>query len=171
MATFSGNASDFERLDWRLLQNGAVALYFQRGVLHEDVVWLRAHAYEVVELDCLGWGDEKDMHRALSAALSFPDYYGMNLDALNDCMAEVDVPDEGGLVLAFLRFDAFAMRQREVAEGVLDILADNARRFLLFGRRLLVLLQSDEPHLSFAPVGATAVSWNPKEWLDKDRGI
>ncbi|MBX3221371.1 MAG: barstar family protein [Labilithrix sp.] len=171
MATFSGNASELQRLDWRLLQNGAVTLYFQRAALDPDVMWLRDHAYDVVELDCLGWEDPKEMHRALAAALSFPAYYGMNLDALNDCMSDVDVSEEGGLALAFFRFDAFASRHREVAQAVLDILADNARRLLLFGRRLVVLVQSDDPRITFAPVGATAVSWNPKEWMNKDRGI
>src|SRR5688500_7028210 len=97
MATFSGNESEFERLDWQLLQSGAIALYFRGDVLNSDMTWLRAHAYEVVELDCIRWADAKVMHRALAMALSFPDYYGMNLDALNDCMSDVDVPDEGGL--------------------------------------------------------------------------
>lgn len=171
MATFSGDGSDLQRLDWRLLQNGAVALYFRRSVLDADVIWLREHAYQVVELDCLPWADAADMHRAFAAALSFPDYYGMNLDALNDCLSDIDVRDDGGLALVFLRFDAFASRHRVVAQRVLDILADNARRSLLFGRRIVVLAQSDDPRISLNPVGATAVTWNPEEWQDEDRGL
>ena len=30
-----------------------------------------------------------DLHEALAVALSFPDYYGKNLDALYDCLTEV----------------------------------------------------------------------------------
>ena len=30
-----------------------------------------------------------DLHEALAAALSFPDYYGKNLDALYDCLTEI----------------------------------------------------------------------------------
>jgi len=29
------------------------------------------------------------MHRALALALHFPDYYGNNLDALEECLGEV----------------------------------------------------------------------------------
>lgn len=171
VATFSDDPSELERLDWQLLQNGPITLYLRRAVLEPDVAWLREHAYTVVELDCLGWGDEKNMHQAMAETLSFPDYYGMNLDALNDCMTDVSVPVEGGLALVFLRFDAFASRQRRVAQALLDILAQSARRSLLFGRRLLVLVQSDDPRLAFEPVGAMEVGWNRKEWLDESRGV
>lgn len=74
-------------------------------------------------------------------------------------------------MLVLDRFDHFASHHREVAQAVLDILADHARRFLLFGRRLLVLAQSDDPRISFSPVGAMAVSWNRTEWFAKDRGV
>ena len=30
----------------------------------------------------------KDLHQALKSMLSLPDYYGMNADALNDCLSE-----------------------------------------------------------------------------------
>lgn len=30
-----------------------------------------------------------DFHKALATALSFPDYYGNNLDALYDCLTEI----------------------------------------------------------------------------------
>ena len=171
MAVFSGDPSEFERLDWRLLQNGPIALYLRREVLDPDVAWLREQRYEVTEIDCAAWSDPERMHVAIAAALSFPDYYGKNLHALNDCLSDLAIPAEGGLALVLSRFDAFASRHRDVAQALLDVLASNARRFLLFGRRLLVLVQSDDPRLAFAPVGATEVGWNPTEWLDKSRGL
>jgi RNAse (barnase) inhibitor barstar len=170
VAIFSLAPTELQRLDWRLLQNGSVSLYFRDEALDADLGWLRENAYQVEEVDALAWTSAKDMHQALATALTFPDHYGRNLDALNDCLSDVDVPDAGGLVLVFRRFDAFATLDRKVADGLLDILAWNARRFLLFGRRLLVLLQSDDPQLALAPVGATPVMWNPREWLDRDRG-
>jgi len=39
---------------------------------------------EVAILDASGWHAGADMHRDIAAALDFPDYYGNNLDALND---------------------------------------------------------------------------------------
>ncbi len=31
----------------------------------------------------------RDVHKALKTLLSFPEYYGMNADALNDCLGEL----------------------------------------------------------------------------------
>src|SRR5579872_5137179 len=99
MAVFAINDFDFQRLDWRLLQNGAVVLYLRRDILEPDIAWLKEHAYEVKRLDCLTWSDERAMHLAMAATLSFPDYYGMNLIAMNDCISDLEIPAEGGLVL------------------------------------------------------------------------
>lgn len=42
-----------------------------------------------IELNLYGIEDPKDLHRYLAAALDFPDYYGMNLDALYDCLTDI----------------------------------------------------------------------------------
>jgi RNAse (barnase) inhibitor barstar len=159
------------RLDWRLLQNGPVALYVQPAVLAEDGAWLREHGYEVRILDCAAWRSVEDFHRAVAAELRFPGYYGHNLHALNDCLSDIEIPEEGGLVIEFLRYDNFAAVSRDAAQAALDIIAINARRHLLFGRRLLALVQSDDPHIRFDPVGASPVTWNPREWTNASRGV
>ena len=40
-------------------------------------------------IDCRDFISRSDLHRIFSAALSFPDHYGSNLDALHDCLTEV----------------------------------------------------------------------------------
>ena len=36
---------------------------------------------------------------------------------------------------------------------------------------LVCLVQSDDPSLQLAPVGATEAQWNREEWLNRNRGI
>jgi hypothetical protein len=62
-----------------------------------------------------------------------------------------------------------AARCPRAAQVVLDIMADNSRSAALFGRRLMCLLHSTDPHIRFEPVGATPVAWNDAEWLDARR--
>jgi hypothetical protein len=69
------------------------------------------------------------------------------------------------LALAFDGYDAFARRRPRTAQIVLDILADQARRAMLTGHRMLCLVRSDNPTIAFEPVGATPVLWNQSEWL------
>jgi len=152
VASFSNDDATFQRLDWRLLQNGFVTRYSRRETLAEDAAWLRAHVYDVKELDSASWADVPAMHQAFASTFAFPDDYGKNLDALNDCISDVEVSDDSGLAIVLTRFDAFAARERDVARAVIDILADNARRFMLFGRRVIVLVESNEAefHMSWS---------------------
>ncbi len=42
-------------------------------------------------LDCTGM-DNHALHRALAETLSLPDWYGCNLDALMDCLTDLEQP-------------------------------------------------------------------------------
>lgn len=171
MAIFEDDPSTWQRLDFRLLQDGPVAMYFRAGVLEADTSWLAAHGYRIDPLDCRGWTTEAAAHATLVSALEFPDYYGRNLDAFNDCLSELHVPDEAGRVLVLTRYDVPAAAIPRFAAVLLDIVASQARRKLLFGRRLLALVQTDDPRLAFESVRACPVSWNPREWLNTARGL
>ena len=45
MTSFRGDGQDLQRVDYALLQNGAVTLYWRLAYLEEDVTWLTAHGY------------------------------------------------------------------------------------------------------------------------------
>jgi hypothetical protein len=99
------------------LSNSAVYLYHSAQILGEAVGVLRGEGMHIVELDALTWESESDMHDALSLALGFPDYYGRNLDALNDCLGDVvdrdheNRPNTAGIAMSIRRYDAFAARE------------------------------------------------------------
>ena len=169
MASF--NREDLDRPDWEVFQNGWVVMYWRPEILDRDAERLRAHGYKMFRFDCESWSAPADALTDLGTTLEFPDYYAHNLDAFNDCLGDIDVPLDGGTALIFRRYDRFAASNRDAAQAILDICAGNARRFLLFGQRLATLVQSDDPTLSFAPVGSTPVMWNRREWLNKNRGV
>ena len=171
MTSFRDDPTEWQRLDYTLMRNGPVVMYFRPAVLHQDLGWLTANGYSIDTLDSSRWQDAGDMHSALSSALAFPEHFGRNLDALADCLSDLRVPDGGGRALLLQGFDVFAAAQPDVAQALVDILATEARRFLLFGRRFLVLLHSFRPDLRLSPVGACPVLWNPREFLDSSRSI
>ena len=61
MAVFHGESEDFQRLDWALLQNGAITLYLRPEFLAEDAEWLKAHNYRVDTFNCAAWESEEVM--------------------------------------------------------------------------------------------------------------
>ena len=159
----------------RLAANSFVTLYWRRYLLEQTLSQLRDHQYAVVVVDASHWETEEDLHQDIAQALDFPDYYGHNLDALNDCMHDVGAGQYGapavavGFVLALTGYDHFARACPRQAQIVLDIMADQARSRAVRGRRMLCLVHSDDPDIAFAPVGAMPVMWNGSEWLKARR--
>ena len=178
VATWDAEAETTHPIDFRLVHNSFVTMFWRSSLLGETVGWLRSHAYRVVEVDAGSWSSDADMYDAVALALNFPDHFGRNLAALNDCMRDVASADYGwdadvdtGLVIVLRAFDAFTKVDRRTAQNVLDILADRARSAILIGHRFICLVQSNDPRLAFEPVGAMPVLWNDAEWVDSKRDV
>jgi hypothetical protein len=172
MAAFRESELNYrERLDWALLQCGPIALFHKRDILAASVEWLREHSYVIAEADCGCCDSKAAVLNTIGQALGFLEGPNPNLDAFNDDFYNIEVPEDGGYALVLLRFERVAKKLPGIAEQVLDILANASRDKLLFGRRFLCLVQSDNPELQFGPVGGLKPWWNPQEWLDKDRGL
>jgi len=163
--------------DFRLIMNGPVTLYWRPEILTATTDRLAGHGYHLVSLDASGWATPAQFHHDVAAALDFPDYYGRNLDALNDCLGDVVdraygwPADAAGLALVFWHYDHLAASAPDLAQAVLDIIANQSRAALVFGRRLLCLVHSDDATIRFQPVGARPVNWNDAEWSDQKRGL
>jgi hypothetical protein len=179
MASFNQEDRNENQLDWKILRDGSVALYWRCELLDEDLSWFRQQHYQVFTFDCDRWSSSEEMHTDFQKALNLPAYYGRNLDALNDCLSDLSVPDVGGVAFVLSRFDAYAKGPgaapagsgRPEAEVVLDLLARASRYHLLTGRRLLTLVQTDDPRIRFDGLACVFADWNQREWLNKNRGL
>jgi RNAse (barnase) inhibitor barstar len=160
-----------ERLDVQLLQSSAVTLYHKQAVLTQDVAWLQQAGYRVYALDGVSWKTPVDFHTAVKHEMALPEHYAGNLASWLDCLGDLEIPLQGGVALQIRHFDAFARAEPRFAHTLLDSIESASRRFLLMERRLLALVQSDDPRIRFERIGAAPVNWNPREWLDADRGL
>jgi len=70
-----------------------------------------------------------DFHEAISTALTFPPYYGRNLDALADCLGDCD----GSQLLLWDDWGVFARAEPRVAAIALDLLGASQVTTLLRG--------------------------------------
>ncbi|WP_189057210.1 barstar family protein [Longimycelium tulufanense] len=73
---------------------------------------------------------------AIGRALSFPAWYGHNLDALYDCLTDLSWLPAGEHVLVWSRHRELATHDRDVYEAVMGVLADAAET----NQRLTVVL-------------------------------
>ncbi len=72
-------------------------------------------------VNCESITEPQQLHRALAEALNFPDWYGMNLDALYDCLT--DITGETNLVL--VDWDMLGGWSEHFADVFQDAAADN----------------------------------------------
>ena len=171
MACFRNEPEEWQRLDYLILREGSIYLYFQNSVLNESIQWLESSGYQINEFDTAKWETEESMHDDFAATLSFPDYYGKNLDALNDCMSDVEIPFDGGRAMVFRGYDRFNSRFPRTAQIVLDIFDETSRQRMVFGERLVGLVQSNDPAILFDQTGRYFARWNGREWLNSSRGM
>jgi hypothetical protein len=170
MAVFANTLESCQRLDFQMLRDGGISLYRSAKYLREDMAWLEAQGYDITSFDCASWTTLDGMHGALQENLGFPSYYGRNLNALNDCLRDLEISDTGGRAVVLTRVDTFiahADTHWSAAEGLLDIFAGASRQAMLFGRRLVVLVQTEDRDLNFATLGAVAALWNRREWMQR----
>lgn len=157
------------RLDFLLMQRSCVTIYRRMTLLDAAVRWLTAHGYHVTCMDAGSWADEEAAFEAFAWRLDFPDSTERNLKRLNVYLGAVVDGDHGweansnGLAIVLTGYHAFAQRCPAAAHALLDVIARQSRVALLFGRRMLCLVQTDDPQLRFPPIGAVKVAWNAEE--------
>ncbi|MBO8173303.1 MAG: barstar family protein [Bacillaceae bacterium] len=156
---------------WRqLLLNGAIKLFWSKDVLEDYINEITKEKFNIYSLDCSKW-NLKNYHEYLASSLHFPDYYGKNLDAFNDCLSDM-IPEGIGICLVFRNYEFFSRNYPEDAYHILDIIQRNSWRFLLLeDRKLIAFVQSNDPTIGFTNLGGMSAEWNNEEWLNKARGI
>jgi RNAse (barnase) inhibitor barstar len=148
-----------ERPDWQILQNGWSALYLKPSILDAELVWFRSEGFQIAEMDCENFSSEKEFHAQLKVGLKFPDYYGRNMNALDDCLSDLTIK-EPGFLMVYRHYDSLSA---DFAYTVLEEFANASRLHMLFGRKLITLIQVNDPHYSLPPVGGCPLIWNRRE--------
>jgi len=154
--------------DIEILKNGPICKYYKNSILDEDVNWFIDNRFDVYEIDVRNW-NKNNFHKHLKVKLNFPDYYGENLDAFEDCLEDMFNPRYKGVVLVFRNYYEFYNCNQKSAFTILDIIAQESRVWLLNGQKLIGLIQSNEAHLVLPKLGGVSPCWNSKEWMNKER--
>ncbi|UTT51201.1 barstar family protein [Rhodococcus gordoniae] len=142
-----------QRFDWSLLQLGNVVRYETAFQLTSACARLTDLGYITHEIDAATWTTVEDMHTTFAQTMSFPAYYGRNLDAFNDVLRDVATFDYGsdpvstGTVLAIAHYDTLVDLDRYTAEKVLHIFAVQARMAGLYGHPMLCLVHTQATDL------------------------
>ncbi|MGI9383521.1 MAG: hypothetical protein ACR2PO_10230 [Methyloligellaceae bacterium] len=164
---------DEDRYDWDLLQNGAINLYFKHAVFEEAITSLEQLGYHIIRLR---FDNEKQFEADMTRALKWQQQFGYspwngNLDALNDGFRDEPFNSADDTAFCIENFQACVAHDGYMATTLLDILARTSRNYLLFGKRLIGLIQTNDPEFDRDGLGGTTTHWNEAEWLNSARGL
>ena len=154
--------------DIQILKDGPICKYFKNSILDEDVNWFIENRFDVYDMNTRDW-NRSNFHKRIKQKLNFPDYYGENLDAFDDCLGDMRNPRYEGVVLVFRGYDEFINNSNKLAETILDIVAKESRVWLLEGQKLISLIQTNNPNLELPELGGVSPTWNSEEWLNNKR--
>jgi hypothetical protein len=133
------------RADWPLLRNGAVNLFSRHENYAAAVAALHGLGYRML---IFARGPEHFIDE-ISAELKWREQFGYepwsgNLDAFNDALRgePFDTVDDSAICIE--NFQVLAGDDEAFARGLLDIIEQQSRYYLLFGKRLIALVHTQD---------------------------
>ncbi|MAX35830.1 barstar family protein [Gimesia sp.] len=159
-----------KELDYQILADGPVTKYYSIELLDQHQNWFSEHGYQIYCFDAKTWYSRDNFYSDIHDGFEFPEYFGRNWDAFNDCISDM-VSENGKVLVVIKNFDRWHQEDLSSAMLFLNYMVHQTYQFLLEGKRWITLIQSNTPSLDVSDAGAMPVYWNRKEWMNKDRGL
>nr|WP_157529139.1 hypothetical protein [Kibdelosporangium sp. MJ126-NF4] len=167
MATFEDDVRGTHPEDFQLLHHGHLHLFRHAWALSRLVTDLASLGYEVVEVDAASCDSADSLRDAVIGTIDdWPADHGRgSWPGFNDGLMDYLLTAEHPLVVLVLKGLDQARRKDEASVLVLlDLLAAIARWHLLFGRRLICLIETDETELDTGELGGERPGWSRHEF-------
>ena len=87
-----------------------------------------------------------------AVAMHFPDWFGDNWDAFEDCLTDLSWVDADGYVILYDHTDLFAEHAPQHFDTLIEIFKESADFWAAQGKRLYVLLRGKHPVEGLEPV-------------------
>lgn len=163
--------NELDRADWPLLQNGAVNLFWKVEVFDATLDQLKTIDYTILKFD---FTTPEQFKSDLSIAFNWQEHFGYpkwngNLDALSDGFRYGPFYLSDKIVIAIQNFDILVKQDVNLSFHLLDMIERHSRDYLLFGKRLIGVIQTNDPKYECASIGTTGAQWNFKERLNSSR--
>jgi RNAse (barnase) inhibitor barstar len=145
MSTFRESPELYKQIDYKIVRNGCFLFYRSSGELGNDLMQLDKSGYTIAEFNCHGISN---LLEQFNKQFHFAPYFRNNLDALNDCIEDIEI-NGTGLVIALKNLDNL---KKDDSEMLLEILVNRAQMNFIIGKRLLILAHSNNAVFRLEPL-------------------
>ena len=104
----------------------------------------KAVKLSVVKLDLRKVRRKKEFLARLAKALYCPPYFGMNWDALSDCLRDLSWLNDNGWVVILLNGQEFAVKNQDDFTTAIDVLQTAAEYWRSHGKPFWILFYGDK---------------------------
>ena len=103
---------------------------------------------ELVPVSLVGVADKTALLERVAAALAFPDWFGANWDALEDCLGDLSWRQAAGWLLRIEGFEALQTAARDDFGVLVDLLSDVADDWRQRGRPFIAVFVDPQDRLA-----------------------
>jgi RNAse (barnase) inhibitor barstar len=100
---------------------GAAGVYQLAEPVSSIEAAAQEHEYAMWQIDCSGVASKAALLRAIAETLAFPDWFGENWDALEDCLTDLSWHDAPGYVIVLENCGPLSRTDPEAFETALEI--------------------------------------------------
>jgi hypothetical protein len=168
VVVFDDDVRGTHREDFQLLHHGHLHLFRHAWALSRLVTDLTGLGYRVVEVVAASCDSADSLRDTVIAAIDdWPTDYGRgSWSGFNDGLMDYLLTAECPLVVLVLKgFDQIRGKDEASILALLELLASIARWHLLFGRRLICLIETNDVDLDTGVLGGERPFWNRHEFL------
>jgi RNAse (barnase) inhibitor barstar len=140
-----------DRPRWGASRSGVYRAPDARGLGAAD-----APGLDVVPISLAGVGSKEALLERFAAALAFPDWFGGNWDALEDCLGDLSWRADAGRLLVIQGFEPLQARAHDDFRVLLDVLGDVAQDCAHQGRAFFVVLVDPEGRVALPALNDAA---------------
>jgi hypothetical protein len=156
---FSRDETD--RFDWKLLQSGGVNLFLKMEDFERAIGNLFDLNYRIHRL-C--FENTAQIERDVSVMLKWEELFGYfpwdgSANALDDAFYDEPLNSCDDCAICIENFDAWVTLDEQSSFYFLDILERHSRNYLLYGKRLIGLIQTNDPTYRCRGIGSTDATW------------
>lgn len=168
---FSSYEEAQERVDWQFLQNGSVNLFWREEIFDAAIDALEELGYKAIKLN---FQSVEKFTFDISDALKWEEHFGYYpwngvMAALEEGFEEEPFSSANDAVFCLSGFHKMMEQDPYLAKYFLNILEDTSRIYLLFGKRFISLIQTNDPNFHSEPLRRRSAHWNTLEWENVSR--
>ena len=153
---------------FELVRDGCINLFYKTEVYLNTIEKLKNESIDIYVFDAIDWNKEENFYSSFSKGMNFPDYFGNNLDAINDCLGDLI---NKNIAICISNYENFMIKCQKQANILPKIILTNCWEAILQENVMLMLIQTNNGSISFNDIKEFPPKWNQKEWLNKNHGL